>query len=157
MGAWIKVFEDGSIERGLDSDILNKKASWSKGSLSGIAKVQISEKMTEGLLSVPQTDWHHFDRYIADISCVGKATSQRICRVIQAEIKPQHIGAYLCYNIKDQRFVWASVANSFSKQDAQNVIQITNDLVGKWISLCVSSSGNNFVWIGERGKLNGYK
>jgi hypothetical protein len=157
MGAWIKVFNDGSTENGLDSDIEAKKASWSKGRLSDISKVQIYEKMIECVLSVQETNWHQFDRYTADISSVGTVKSKRIGRVIQAEIKQQHVGMYLCYNIEDHRFLWANVTNYASKQDSQKVIRITSNLVGQWISLCISSSKNGTLWIGERGKFNGHK
>lgn len=158
MGAWIKFFEDGSSEHGHDLEIKNKTASWSQGKLSDIAKVQISERMNEALLSIPKTEWHQFDRYEALISGIGKAESTRVARVIQAKIGIQHLGMYLCYNIKDQRFLWANISSCPPELDgSQEHIKITDVFLNKWISICISSTKKGLLWVGERGKLNGNK
>lgn len=155
MGAWTKIFTDNSVEHGFDSDIKAGKASWSQGRLTNISKVQISEKLIEGVLSVPNTDWHHFDRYEAQIY-MGQAVSTRVFRVIQAKITCDHFNKYICYNIDNTKFVWASIEEEPPKDKTISCIKINEILVNKWISLGISLK-KCFLFVGERGSLNGHK
>lgn len=157
MGLWTKVFRDGSVEHGLDSDIDAGKASWSKGRLTDIIEVQISEKTSEGVLSVPETEWHHFDRYEAYVAGVGTASSVRIYRVIQSKILQEHLGQYICYNIDDPKFLWASILREPSGDTNVKSLKISEDFVGQWLSLQVSATRKFGLSIGERGKLYGHQ
>jgi hypothetical protein len=160
MGTWIKVFEDGSTERGSDSKIANKLASWSQGRLSNIVSVQITDRMIQAVISAPKTDWHHFDRYEALISGPGVADSKRVARVVQAEVKSSHVGMYVCYNINDLKYLWVDIVNSPLLGEPTNPVEtmiITEEDVGKWLSVCIGHGIGCKIFLGERGKFNGHK
>jgi hypothetical protein len=158
MGTWIKLFNDGLSEVGSDSDIDQNKASWSRGRLDNIYSVQITERILDGELRVPDTEWHQFDRFEVSVGTSGTTSGKRIARVIQAKIQDCHMGMFICYNIDNSKFLWASIESCLPKSEGtQRAIKITDAYLGQWLSLRISANRKSEIYIGERGKLNGNK
>lgn len=150
VGSWVKIFDDGSLEHGHDCLIKEHKASWSRGRLSGIKEVFLSDGLLAATLEVPDTEWHQFDRYMAFM--MNESESIRKGRFVQAKILPEHVGMYLCYNNQDIRLVWASVKD---KPIGPNCRLVTPDDVGQWLTIKVSHREQPIVFLAERGSRSG--
>ena len=149
MGAWVKFFKNASPEIGTDQAIESGRASWSRGSLHDIVKVQLSDKSLSVILVVPDTEWYQFDRYHAYIGEEKRPKATRVARVIQAEVQKKHIGRDLLYN--NSTYLFEVKING-----EDNGYKITERDVGKWIT--VSIVGSKISWcLAEKGKFNGYK
>jgi hypothetical protein len=158
MGTWIKLFSDGPSEVGCDSEIEKGNASWSRGRLDSISGVQITEGTIDGELRIPNTEWHQFDRYESSLGGIGVSPIKRVARIIQAKIQEHHLGMFLCYNIDDSKFLWASVESCLPKSEGiQRAIKITDTYLDHWLSLCICANRKYELYIGERGKFNGNK
>lgn len=94
MAAWIKRFVDSTEEYGSDRDIEEGKASWSKGRLEGIKECVLSAFGHEVIVSIPDTEWHQFDRMEVPVS-VGQHMSIRRARVLQVKIKATHTLSFI--------------------------------------------------------------
>jgi len=152
MGAWLKLFEDGTSERGSDADISKGKSSWSQGCLNNIKSVQIFERRHCCVLNMPNTNWHQYDRYIAPLDNMGNNASVRIARVMQAEIKPEHIGKNV-FVIKSIRTIIANLCSNVS----ENGILISQEHVGLWVTMYILINGQLGILISERGAFHGDK
>jgi len=101
MGAWLKIFKDGTKENGSDEKITKGKASWSRGQLDNIKEVKLFNIKQEASLSIPNTSWHQFDRYQVAVT-TGKQKSEITHRVVQAEIKLHHINQFVvCFQTEE--------------------------------------------------------
>ena len=152
MGAWIKLFDDGSRELGTDHQIECGLASWSRGRLDGILEVQLANRGILASLSVPKTNWHQFDHFIAQVQ-VGKVVPERLFRVVQAELKAEHKGMFLLREWNGTFIYWISVEPS-TKKDS---VEITEEMIGKWITLVLPEFGYPYMILAERGKFNDNK
>lgn len=152
MGAWLKLFIDGSSERGSDLDIAEGKASWSRGRLDNIKSVQLFDKTLCCVLTVPDTNWHQYDRYIAPLGIVGKGISTKTARVVQAEIKPEHLGMGVTIS-SSTGVLFVSLCDTPSKND----ILISQDHVGLWLTTYILINGHIGFIISQRGAFNGDK
>jgi hypothetical protein len=153
MGTWIKTFNDGSIECGSDRDIQNKKASWTRGRLTDIESVKILEKNLCGILTIPNTEWHQYDRYMASLMSVktpNESQSHRTARVVQAKITPEHVDRYIhCVHMAG--IVLVDLGNEPNNDN----ILITKDCVGLWITLYILCNGKIGIVICQKGAFNG--
>lgn len=149
MGAWLKLFSDGSSERGSDGDISEGKASWSRGRLRDIDSVYLSDNRFVCVLQVPNTEWYQYDRYMAPLGVVGKNVSIRTARVIQAKIQPEHVG-----NKIHSKFNGGVLFVRFS--NAGDTI-ISQEHVGLWITVYILNNGNIDFTICQRGAFHGDK
>ena len=148
MGAWVKIFSNLTSERGSDYDIEVGKASWSKGRLNNITSVQIIENRLCGVLAVPDTTWHHYDRYTVLLGKYGTNISKRILRVIQAKITPQHIGKRIDHS-SSAFFLYVELKSTPKESGV-----LIRQEVGKWISLYVCSNGKAGFSISSKGKID---
>ena len=111
MDSWIKYFSDSSTEIGSDFLIQNKQASWSKGRLDSIIKVQIiSNNYTVELCG--SGNWWQSDDFIAKIHQQPIRIRRRIQKqifdtdcFIVADIKPEGTAISVCdiLNIADSK------------------------------------------------------
>jgi len=150
MGVWIKLFNDGSSEHGSDSDIINKQASWSRGRLDGIESVQIFEGNVGVVLVVPNTEWYQYDRYVALLDTPGVHVPTRVARVVQALIKPEHIGKRVNFKQAIGLF-YASLEDTPSEQG----LLVCKEHVGLWISIYVLINKQAGIQFCERGAFHG--
>ena len=154
MGAWIKLFEDGTKEYGSDENIIKGKASWSKGQLDSIRRVTLLNSNNRASLSVPETSWHQFDRYQAVVA-IGKQKSTITHRVVQAEITLDHVGQFLVCSSTEERFFRVDVQNlkDFGENDSLHKL-ITKDHIGKWLTIILPEKDNPTITFSIRGKMN---
>jgi len=154
MGAWLKLFTDNTKEHGSDKNIALGKASWTNGRLDNINEVRLFNHRQIASLSVPDTSWHQFDRFIA-IVFPGTRTSEVTHRVIQAEIKSHHVGLSLVSSRTGDHFFWAIV------QDIQNAKEIsffnkliTKEHIGKWLTVILPEKDYPAVTFSIKGKMH---
>jgi len=151
MGAWVKFFKDRTTERGSDLDIEEKKASWSKGRLDDIISVQISQRTLCGVMSIPDTEWHQYDRYMASLS-VGPQQSFRSARVIQAKVNTKHLGKNIIITNST-----GIISIELTNQSTKDTMPIKSEHVGLWITLYILANGETGITFCERGAFNGDK
>ena len=152
MGVWIKLFEDGSSEHGSDRDIVDGKASWSRGRLVGIQSVYINDKRNACVLRMPKTEWHQYDRYLSMISPGEGQRSIRSARVVQAKIKKHHVGKSIRVANHGR-----SLTVELTDKNLSSYIFITKDNIGSWVTMYTLVNGIAGVEISERGAFNGDK
>jgi len=156
MGYWQKVFTNGNREIGLDEDVDIGKASWSRGCLTDIKEVLLIDGLTHCKLTVPNTEWHQFDRFIVPVAA-GKQTPIRTHRVIQAKICEHHVKQYLACSRSGGYFFWAIVSNIDAIGNSFFSKELLEIHVGKWITIILPHRGYPELLFGTRGKLNGNK
>jgi hypothetical protein len=142
MGRWIKFFTDGSLENGSDEKIREGKASWSKGRLTDIKEVSLLNLNYMGTLTVPDTEWHQFDRLMVPVS-EGIHVPQYIYRVVQAEIQAQHIGMYINFFRESDEIIYCCRLS----HGCSYTNQILDSHVGKWISFVLPASNPPYVCV----------
>jgi len=154
MGSWIKFFKDRTSERGSDLDIEEGKASWTQGKLDNIISVQVFEKSLCGVLSIPDTKWHQYDRYMVSMGTVNPSIKQsfRSARIIQAKITSKHIGRSVMY-LSSVGLLSAQLTNN----QADNTILLEQKHIGLWITLYIIADGQAGVTFCERGAFHGDK
>ena len=152
-GCWIKIFDDNTKEHGSDSDIQAGKASWSQGRLNNIKEVLLFDNGFMIELSIPNTDWYQFDRYLAAVA-IGKNVPERTHRVIQAEIKKHHVGNLLVGSIKNHT-LFCYLINKDDKKEYDFKVQIEEQHISKWISVVLSKHKRKMpiVLFGDKGKI----
>ena len=148
-GAWLKLFYDGTKETGTDIQIQNKEASWSCGRLTDIETVHLSHSNLVGVLSVPHTSWHQFDRFALDTSTMRQ---YRLYRAVQAEIQSHHIGQYLVSQISGRFMFWAFLSNLPENYNS-DIMLIDPEMVGKWITLVVPATKLPYITLSNRGTV----
>lgn len=141
-GYWVKIFDDGTTEVGTDSAIASKQASWSRGRLQDIVRVDLATRYNAATLQVGQTEWHQFDRFIATVQ-EGQLQSQLVYRAIQAKILPEFLGRYLI-----------SHDNMWTLVEHGGDLQITESLIGQWITLVMPVDKDPYITLSERGKID---
>jgi hypothetical protein len=145
MGAWIKVFTDNSTEVGTDAQITHKQASWSQGKLTDIHHVQIYENRFGICCTLENTKWHQFDRFISFLDQLGPQCN-RVFRCIQVQIQQNHVGQYI---IVDRiQFVYFVTLG-----DNKTDFVITDEHVGKWLTLKISHKGKFSIMVSEKGMV----
>jgi len=158
MGAWFKIFEDKTEERGLDQDIKAGKASWSKGRLDGIKEVRIYDDRTTCSLYVQNTSWHQFDRFITEVVVGQTAKPTRIYRAIQAELKDHHVGQTLICSYTGAKFYWAIVQELRSLPTNYFFCKlIKQNNVGQWLTMVLPLKDYPCIKFSSRGKINDYE
>lgn len=136
MDGWVKVFTDGSQEKGLDLDIAAGTASWSQGRFEGLVEVQLHHGDRVAVLSVPEaSEWHQFDRMAVMVG-EGVRESVRTHRVAQVRINKEHLGKFI--NIYDDHY-WRGRAAIELKDDprASRTCYVNESFVGKWLTISV--------------------
>jgi len=150
MGAWVKLFKDGSSEHGSDLDIKEGKASWSRGLLDNIVSVHLSDKMYCCALNVPNTEWYQYDRYMATLGAVGNNMSSRTARVIQAKVQPEHVGKKICLTI----FPYTTIA-TFCNDILKDGILISQEHVGLWVTMYILTNNKIGITMSKKGAFHG--
>ncbi len=150
MGAWIKLFKDGSSEHGSDLNIKEGKASWSRGLLDNIKSVQLFDKTYCCVLDIPNTEWYQYDRYLAMLGNVGKNMSSRTARIIQAKITPEHIYKTLCLT-EFPGVLMATLCDDKSKDG----ILVSQEHVNLWVTMYILVHGQIGITISKRGAFHG--
>ena len=153
MGAWLKLFKDGTKEYGSDENIIKRKASWSLGRLKDITEVRLFNLSKEAGLLVPETSWHQFDRYQVIIT-TGTQQSEITHRVVQAEIKPHHVGQLLVGSPIGNCCFWGVVQNVEDfKKNSFFQKTITKDHIGKWLTVILSEEDPPAIVFSTRGQM----
>lgn len=153
MGAWLKMFYDGSMERGSDEDIAKKLASWTWGRLDGIREVRLFNIKRTASLSVPSTSWHQFDRLTAIVAANTTVIPEVTHRVVQAEIQPHHVGQTLVCSHSGINFFWAVVRRDEAIGDDNFRKLVTERHVGKWLTLILPEKDYPIVHFSTKGKM----
>jgi putative ribosome biogenesis GTPase RsgA len=146
LGSWVKLFCDGTKEFGSDFLIRCKKASWSRGRLTDIQSVFVEEGGVASCLTVPNTEWHQFDRYLVILESSGKQRSTLFAKVIQAKVTEEHVGKYISSSKID------SVVY-FSVEEKKSGIMITSEDVDKWLTVAIKNKSIN-VFLGSKGQFD---
>lgn len=149
MGSWVKIFKDQTKEHGSDKDIELKKASWSKGRLDNIISVQLFEKSVCCVLSVPNTEWYQYDRYMASLS-VG-SQSFRSARVVQAKITPSHVGKYI-----SSSYAPGALLIEINTKSKNGILVKAKD-VNLWLTAYILVNKKIGLTVCEKGAFNGDK
>jgi hypothetical protein len=150
LGAWLKLFTDGTKESGSDQEIKWGQASWSNGRLDGIEEVRLFLGRFVCCLIVPDTTWHQFDRFIAAVA-EGKQSPYRTHRVLQAKICAHHLGQYVMCSNSGGYYFWAIVGD---KKDCFFIKQITEHHIDRWVTIVLPSRGFPYMNFSDKGKMN---
>ena len=151
-GTWLKFFNDGTLERGSDVDIDKGLASWSKGRQDNIKSVHLEHNFNTCCLSLPNTQWYQYDRYMAMLGQAGNNVSKRTGRVIQAQIKQEHVGKTLSSMVSKG----ITVAN-LDDTPSENGILISQKHVGLWVTMYILVNNQIGITICEKGAFYGDK
>jgi hypothetical protein len=161
MSSWIKYFNDGSEEKGSDEDIEKGLASWSRGRLEGIESVSLFKEGHKASIVIPNTEWHHFDRYVALLE-YGANESARVARVIQAEIKEDHVGRRLLYSSRLQRkeaidyyeekIIMDCLFSNLSPGE-QELVNINKEHTGRWFTFIWNEEGPSKIGFSDKGRM----
>ena len=157
MGAWIKFFADNSLEHGRDKDISKGEASWTQGRLNDIIEVRLFNELLSCSLSALNTCWHQFDRFSVVVS-EGTQQSIRTHRVVQAEIKPYHIGFLLMSSHTGGNYSWVIVQDLRHSKKAYSFCKLlTEKDVGKWLTLILPDKDYPRITFSTKGKMHDNK
>jgi len=151
-GSWLKLFNDGTSERGSDVAIKKGLASWSKGRQDDIKSVHLEHNFNTCCLSVPNTHWYQYDRFMAMFGKTGSDVSQRVGRVIQAQITQEHVGKTLSCMVSKG----ITVAN-LDDTPSENGILISQEHVNLWVTMYILVNNQIGITICERGAFYGDK
>ena len=154
MSTWTKIFVDGTKEIGTEIDILEGRASWSKGKLEHIAACKLYSFMCTATLVIPNTSWHQFDRLIAPLGFYENVPSVLTHKVIQAQILKEHVG----------KFIRIRTFGSFDEQreyylldeldtGSQVFVELEEEHVGKWFTMMLTKQGHSYG-IFNKGKID---
>lgn len=149
-GCWIKIFDDNSKEKGTDIDIKAGTASWSRGRQTDIKEVLLFDGFLGLSLSVPDTKWYQFDRYISPVA-VGQQKSLRTARAIQAEINSSHLDKYIIGSTKNSNMSWAIVSDDRKEHDLK--IKVEEKHIGLWLTLVLLCQKSPIISLSNRGKI----
>lgn len=149
MGAWLKLFTDGTKESGSDQEIKWGQASWSSGRLHDIQEVRLFAGRFVCCLTIPNTSWHQFDRFKVAVA-EGMQSSFRTHRVIQAKICSHHIGQHIMCSNSGSYYFWAIVGDG---RDCFFIKQITEHHVDKWVTIVLPSGDFPYMNFSDKGKM----
>lgn len=152
MSGWIKYFSDDTTEIGLDSAIKANIVSWSKGQLNNIREVKLLAGTHSCLLSVPNTKWHQFDRFIISVT-EGIHKPIRTHQVIQALIEDIHLDKNIACSRGAKYSRWVAIVDDSELKEDTFLKKVNKSLIGKWITLIVPSKGLSYVVFTDKGKI----
>jgi len=154
MGAWLKLFKDGTQEHGTDEKIARGDASWTRGRLKGIKEVRISNTKRVATLTVPETSWHQFDRFEVIVGTeIAKPNITH--KVVQAEIRPHHTGQSLVCSLTGGQVSWAIIRDLKDVGEKSFFYKlITKNHIGKWLTVILPEKDYPAVIFSTRGKMN---
>jgi hypothetical protein len=150
MAGWLKLFTDDTKEYGDDKSIQDGKASWSRGRLNNIKEVRLFGLNRTCSLTVPDTTWHQFDRFVVPVA-EGTQKSYRTHQVVQAEIGRHHIGMYLVCSCAGSSFFWAIIGDK--RNNFLFTKRITKHHVGKWLTVILPSKDYPAMSFSPKGKM----
>lgn len=153
MDGWLKIFTDGSLERGSDCEIASGNASWSQGRLDNIQEVRLFDRNRVCSLSVPSTSWHQFDRFSVIVS-EGTHIPTRTHRVVQAEIIEDHIGLYLVCSDSGGYYFWTVVRDLGDANIECFHKLLTKEHIGMWLTVILPEQDYPRITFAVRGKMH---
>jgi len=150
---WIKIFNNRAEEMVLDEDILAGEGSWSKGELDDLYGVVILSAGKKARLIIPDTEWHQFDKFSMTVA-PGKYRPNRTHQVVQALIKPHHVGKVVELNT-DKKLTARSarVIDKDKRSDRFFFFNIRERHIGQWLSLAVEKDSSVKIGFCKRGQL----
>jgi len=152
MSAWLKIFSNGEKEYGDDIAISLGKSSWSKGRLDDIKEVRLINKERVCSLSISDTVWHQFDRFVTPLVTDGLNSSHKIFQAVQAEIQSCHVGSFLVSSKSGNNFYWSVLR--IEKDGSLFSKRITDRDIGRWITLVLPCYDFPSIDFSPKGKIN---
>jgi len=156
MGAWQKIFTDGSLEDGSDEAIAKRKASWTNGRLEDIKEVKLFNNHFICSLTVPNTTWHQFDRFAVLVS-EGTQFPMKLHQVVQAEITSKHVGLSLMSSNVGGSYCWILVKDSKELKNYTFCESIEEKHIGKWLSIILPRRDYPKISFLIKGKIHDNK
>jgi hypothetical protein len=153
MGAWLKLFTDGTLEHGSDELIAKREASWTRGRLDGIEKVRLFNRRRTCSLIVPNTNWHQFDRFSVIVS-EGTQQPTITHRVVQAEIQSHHVGLYLVCSDSGANYAWTVVRELRDADRNRFHKKLTDKHVSQWLTVILPDRDYPGITFSTKGKMN---
>jgi hypothetical protein len=164
MSTWMKIFTDGTREPGSDIDIDTGRASWSRGKLENIESCVLTGFGSQISLEIPNTDWHQFDRMEVPVA-TGKHESIRRGRVLQAQIKVEHVGCFI-QELYTGRYLdkgdpvrkrWFSILEELEASSPVNsdYIEIRPKHLDKWFTVMLDDVGIHISFSDKGSTKNG--
>ena len=144
MSYWMKYFNDGTVERGTDEDLISGRASWTNGRLKGISSAVLH--YAGAVVKIVASEIWQKDQYI---SGVGPHPPSRIARSIGMRVTEKEVGqaAYLQH---EGSHVYTL---AFAPLVAGNHIRLTSEDVGNWLVVKVNQVGTVGLLIEERYRV----
>ena len=145
MSYWIKHFVDARNEIGKDADIIQGKASWSRGRLEGITSATLSYAGT--IIIVSGRDIWQKDQY----GGVVGTTPQRLSRSLGTKITQHDVGKKLyLYGPNRLEVYYLTMADIVPLGDH---ITIQPQHVGQWAVVTIKQSGKPVITIEEKYRV----
>lgn len=156
---WVKMVSDGSVEVGSDKNIDAGKVSWTRGR-QDISQVFLTDDIKKHSIALVldnhNTEWWQFDRFEAQIQ-EGVCSSKKIAIVVQGKIIKEMVGFNLCSestNLKDVLLtnVFLEDPSSILSYNKNVLRTITNDQIGKWITVVLPRGALPRILVTDKGK-----
>lgn len=125
MNGWVKYFADGSKEIGSDRDVKLKRASWSRGRLSGMTGAEIFHQNKKMAILAPGTFWQSDDYQVDVFEPTPSIVTRRLQRQIQ---KDDHF--FMVYQDDNTLVVTPLVPDRF----VEGLLDV-KDQAGQWLTV----------------------
>lgn len=144
----MKSFADGKVEVGTDEDVSLKKASWSKGRLTGISSVEIHYNEARLIIEGTGEYWQS-DDYEVDF---GRKTPTIITRRIQKKINTYD--AFMCiYSVDKSMYIKVASFASDMGNTRNHIARIPDKNIGKWLTLEYNLKKDQIIYSYQENRI----
>lgn len=131
MSYWIKLFSDGTQEKGTDTNIARGKASWSKGRLASMIGVVLKFAGPRVMITGPGPYWQK------DIAVSSQHQRVRVARQIGRKIHQEDIG-WAVLRAKDLETFTIEIDK---EKPPYHSVEITQSHVGFYLVVTITNRG----------------
>jgi len=127
---WTKYFVDNTIEEGYDDLVSARKASWSKGRLTGIESVELRHSGICLDVNLGDGIWHQQDTMISNVVAGTISPGIVVARFVGRQFNEQDVG---------KKIALLSLVTHHSLRFTENEGQVVEPkMFGSWIVGCIN-------------------
>lgn len=130
MNGWIKVFKDGSEEKGLDSAVERGEASWSRGRLDDMEEVILIQDNKVLSIVGPGEFWQSDDYEVSFFETKAKKVKRRIQKKITKKDEVMHTTFFH----EGKVVVFTPLSEKYN-YTADEKTKLDESLIGKWFTI----------------------
>jgi hypothetical protein len=134
---WIKFFNDGQRELGLDSQVKARTASWQHGRLDGLIAVRLKRGPMLVMLKADEGDWWQSDTLMSKFSGYDKVGQTLfLASRIQRKIAQADVGKFVS-RIPVNRYEVIFELDRMPKGNQDNSVPIEKEHINKWFTVTI--------------------